>query len=93
MRFRVMIVQIAGLETHQTSRTGVRFLLADLLMHPPVAFQQCTISEIGRAEIADKRFVHVNGRCNIRGGRGARGHGRGMRDLVHLQMAQRNESS
>lgn len=37
--FRVMIVQVARLETHQASRAGVGLLLTDLLMHPPMTFQ------------------------------------------------------
>lgn len=36
--FRMMIVQISGLEAHQTSRAGVRLLLADLV-HPPVPLE------------------------------------------------------
>lgn len=93
MRFRVMIVQVARLEAHHASRTGVRFLLADLLMHSPMTFQQGAISKTGLAEIAGERFLHViTGRRKIGRGRRARGHGgRGMRDLVHLQMAQGNE--
>lgn len=36
--FRMMIVQISGLEAHQTSRAGVRLLLANLV-HPPVPLE------------------------------------------------------
>lgn len=94
MSFRVMIVQVARLEAHQASRTGVRFLLAELLMHPPMTFQQRAISKTGLAEIADEHFLHIiTGRRKIGGGRRARDHGgRGMRDFVHFQMAQGNES-
>lgn len=93
MRFRVMIVQVARLEAHQAPRAGVRLLLADLLMHPPMTFQQGAITKTRLAEIAGERFLHIiAGRPKIGGGRRARGHrGRGMRDLVHLQVAQRDE--
>jgi len=92
MRFRMMIVQIARLEAHEAPRTGVRFLLADLLVHPPVAFQQRAIPEARLAQVARERLLHAAGRCQIgdRGRRrGARGHrGCGVRDLVHSQVAQ-----
>lgn len=59
MRFRVMIVQVARLEAHHAPRAGVRFLLADLLMHPPMTFQQGAISKTGLTEIAGERFLHI----------------------------------
>lgn len=88
-----MIVQVARLEAHHASRARVGFLLANLLVHPPVTFQQRAISKAGLAEIAGERFLHIAAgrRGETDGGRRARGYRRGMGDLVHPQMVQSNE--
>lgn len=90
MSFRVVIVQIPRLETHQASGAGVRLLLAGLV-HPTMTLEQRAIPETRLAEIAGERFLRVTAparRHETRRGRRARGHGRGgMRDLVHLQVA------
>jgi len=97
MRFRMMIVQIARLEAHEAPRAGVRFLLTDLLVHPPVAFQQRAIPEARLAQVACERLLHAAGRRQIGDRccrRGARGHrGCAVRDLVHPQVAQGDEGA
>ena len=82
-----MIVQISRLETHQAPRAGVRLLLADLV-HPLVPLEECTVTETGLAPIAGERLLHVHRRRHRLDRRRARGRGRGVRHLVHPQVAQ-----
>lgn len=79
--FRVMIVQISCLETHQAPRARVRLLLADLV-HPSVPLEERTVPETGLATIAGKRLLDVH-RGRYSWDRRAGGCRRRMRHLVH----------
>lgn len=89
--FRVMIVQISRLETHQASRAGVRLFLADLV-HSPVPLEECTIPKARLATIAGECLLDVHRRRHRRDRWAGGSCRRGMRHFVHPQVTQSEET-